>query len=242
MASTQHSANGPAVQDLTVDNITPNTVALNSQTPDPRLKYVMERLVNHLHDFVRETRLSTKEWKAGLDFLVQVGQITTDVRNESILLSDVLGVSALVDAIDHPKPPNSTEGSVLGPFHTHEAELLPSGESISSDANGEPCLCLCTVKDDQGNAISDVKVDVWETDSSGHYDVQYQDRSGPDGRAVLKTDAKGSFWFKAITPVSYPIPDDGPVGKLLASMKRHPWRPAHMHFMFEKKGWDHLIT
>jgi len=232
----------PPMKDLNIDNITENTVIINSQGGDARLKYVMERLVTHLHDFARETRLSTNEWMAALNFLVQVGQISSDVRHEFILLSDILGLSLLVDAIDHPKPPASTEGSVLGPFHTHEAEVIANGEGMSSDPAGEPCLVLCTVKDVQGKAIEGVKVDIWETDSTGHYDVQYNERDGPDGRCVMKSDAEGVFWFKAIVPVPYPIPHDGPVGKLLKLLGRHPWRPAHMHFMFEKPGWDHLIT
>ena len=131
---------------------------------------------------------------------------------------------------------------MLGPFHTHDAEDMAHGESMSNDPSGEPCLVLCTVKDSKGNPIPDVKVDIWETDSSGHYDVQYGDRDGPDGRCVMKSDSNGKFWFKAIKPVSYPIPHDGPVGKLLQKLHRHPFRPAHMHFMFEKPGWDHLIT
>lgn len=232
----------PPMLDLTIDNITENTVLINSQGPDQRLTYVMERLVTHLHDFARETRLSTTEWMAALDFLVRVGQISSDVRHEFILLSDILGLSLLVDAIDHPKPPSSTEGSVLGPFHTHEAEAMAHGDSMSHDPEGEPCLVLCTIKDVKGNPIQGVKVDIWETDSTGHYDVQHANRDGPDGRCVMKSDSEGVFWFKAIVPVPYPIPHDGPVGQLLKLLKRHPWRPAHMHFMFEKKGWDHLIT
>ena len=113
---------------------------------------------------------------------------------------------------------------------------------MSKDPNGEPCLVLCTIKDRQGNPIWDVKIDIWETDSSGHYDVQYADRNGPDGRCVMRSDQNGKFWFTAIKPVSYPIPHDGPVGKLLELLNRHPYRPAHMHFMFEKPGYDHLIT
>jgi protocatechuate 3,4-dioxygenase beta subunit len=163
-------------------------------------------------------------------------------RQEFILLSDILGLSLLVDAIDHPKPPASTEGSVLGPFHTHEAETIPNGELMSHDPEGEPCLVLCTIKDVKGSPIEGVKIDIWETDSTGHYDVQHSDRQGPDGRCVMNSDKDGIFWFKAIVPVPYPIPHDGPVGQLLKLLKRHPWRPAHMHFMFEKKGWDHLIT
>ncbi|KAI5294263.1 hypothetical protein KEM55_006701, partial [Ascosphaera atra] len=161
---------------------------------------------------------------------------------EFILLSDVLGLSLLVDSIDHPKPAGSTEGSVLGPFHTHEAEELAAGGDLSHDLKGEPLLCLCTVKDTHGNPIKDVKIDVWETDSTGHYDVQYADRSTPDGRAIIRSDGDGVFWYKAIKPVPYPIPNDGPVGKLLVALRRHCYRPSHMHFMFEKEGYDHLIT
>ncbi|OBT81482.1 hypothetical protein VE02_09267 [Pseudogymnoascus sp. 03VT05] len=234
--------NIPDVKDMNIDNITKNTILINSQGPDARVKYLLERLVTHLHDFARETRLSTTEWKTALDFLVSVGQISSDVRHEFILLSDILGLSLLVDAIDHPKQPSSTEGSVLGPFHSHEAETIESGKDISSDPNGETCLVICTVKDPSGAPIEGVKIDIWETDSSGHYDVQYSEREGPDGRCVMKSDKDGNFWFKAIVPVSYPIPHDGPVGRLLKLLHRHPWRPAHMHFMFEKEGWDHLIT
>ncbi|KAF7870448.1 hypothetical protein EAF04_004192 [Stromatinia cepivora] len=232
----------PPMKDLTIDNITENTIRINSQGSDERLTYVMERLVTHLHDFARETRLSTKEWMAALDFLVKVGQISSDVRHEFILLSDILGLSLLVDAIDHPKPPTSTEGSVLGPFHTHDAETIASGEKLSHDPQGEPCLILCTLKDVTGHPIPDVKIDIWETDSTGHYDVQREIREGPDGRCIMQSDSQGEFWFRAIVPVPYPIPHDGPVGRLLKLLKRHPWRPAHMHFMFQKTGWDHLIT
>lgn len=131
---------------------------------------------------------------------------------------------------------------MLGPFHTHDADDMAHGDVVCRDAAGEPCLVLCTVKDPSGAPVPDVKIDIWETDSSGHYDVQYKDRQMPDGRAVMRSDAQGEFWFKAIKPVSYPIPHDGPVGKLLEKLHRHPFRPAHMHFMFEKPGWDHLIT
>lgn len=232
----------PPLKDLTIENITENVHMINSRTPDPRLKYILERLVTHVHDFARETRLSTNEWMAGIDFLTSVGQICSDVRQEFILLSDIIGLSLLVDSIDHPKPPASTEGTVLGPFHTHEAQHEPAGSLISHDPEGEPCLVLCTVKDTSGKPISDVKIDIWETDSKGFYDVQYADRDGPDGRVVMESDHDGVFWFKAIVPVPYPIPHDGPVGRLLKLLKRHPYRPSHMHFMFNKQGYDHLIT
>lgn len=164
------------------------------------------------------------------------------MRQEFILLSDILGLSLLVDSIDHPRPKHSTEGTVLGPFHSHEAEDMAHGDAISHDPQGEPCLVFCTIKDCDGNPVPDVKVDIWEADSSGHYDVQYADREGPEGRCVMKSDQDGRFWFKATKPVSYPIPHDGPVGKLLQKLHRHPFRPAHMHFMFEKPGYDQLIT
>lgn len=147
-----------------------------------------------------------------------------------------------MDSIDHPKPLKSTEGTVLGPFHTANAETTSSGDTISHDPDGEPCLVVCTVKDTEGNPIPDVTIDVWETDSKGFYDVQYPERSTPDGRAILTSDANGKFWFKAIVPVPYPIPHDDPVGKLLKVLKRHPYRPSHMHFMFKKHGYDNLIT
>jgi protocatechuate 3,4-dioxygenase beta subunit len=232
----------PPMKDLTVDNITENVITINSLCEDQRMKYILERLVTHLHDFARETRLSSDEWMTGLQFLTEVGQICTTVRQEFILLSDVLGLSILVDSIDHPKPPGSTEGTVLGPFHTHDAEDMPNGESMSHDPKGEPLLVVCTLRDTEGRPIEGVKIDIWETDSTGHYDVQYAGREGPDGRCVMRSNKEGLFWFKAITPVPYPIPHDGPVGKLLKKLHRHPYRPSHMHFMFEKEGYDHLIT
>ncbi|PKS09357.1 hypothetical protein jhhlp_003971, partial [Lomentospora prolificans] len=234
--------NTPPLLDLTIDNITPNTNRINSQSSNARLTYLMTRLVTHLHDFARETRLSTDEWMHALNFLVQCGQISSDVRHEFILLSDILGLSLLVDSINHPKPPDSTEGSVLGPFHTHDAPTLDNGSKMAYDPKGEPLFCLCTVKDRHGNPIQGVKIDIWETDSTGHYDVQHEGRDEPSERCVMVSDENGMFWFECIKPVSYPIPHDGPVGKLLEKLNRHCWRPAHLHFMFEKEGWDHLIT
>lgn len=233
----------PPMKDLTTDNITDNVETINSRCPDPRLKFLLERLVNHLHDFARETRLSISEWESTIKFLVDVGRISTDVRHEFVLLSDVLGLSLLVDAIDHPKVPNTTESTVLGPFHTLDAHHVEHGHQISNDADGEPMLAVCTVKDTKGRPIPGVAVDVWETDSKGFYDVQYADRGDkPDGRAIVESDKDGVIFFKAIVPVPYPIPSDGPVGKLLERLKRHCYRPSHMHFMFKKEGFDRLIT
>ncbi|KAF2687419.1 aromatic compound dioxygenase [Lentithecium fluviatile CBS 122367] len=244
MAGARPKVEVPILKDLTIDNITENVHRINSQGSDPRMKYILERLVSHMHDFARETRLSTQEWMEGIEFLTAVGKKCTDVRQEFILLSDTLGLSLLVDSIDHPKPPASTEGTVLGPYHTHDAQDIPTGSSISADPDGEPLLCLCTVKSTTGAPIQDVKIDIWETDSKGVYDVQYEHYTGdrPDGRAVIRSDKEGVFWFKAIVPVPYRIPNDGPVGQMLEQLGRHPWRPSHMHFMFEKEGFDHLIT
>ncbi|PGG95081.1 hypothetical protein AJ79_10279, partial [Helicocarpus griseus UAMH5409] len=233
----------PPLKDLTTTNITPNTIRINSTCPSPRLRYLLSRLVTHLHDLARETRLSTTEWSTALQFLIDVGKISSPQRNEFILLSDILGLSLLVDAIDHPKPPGATEGSVLGPFHVHDdVPTFVDGELISHDERGELMLAVCSVRDRGGRGIEGVQVDIWETDSSGRYDVQYSGGSGQkDGRGVMYSDARGGFWFKAIKPVSYPIPHDGPVGKLLGVLGRHPFRPAHMHFMFRGGGWDNLI-
>lgn len=230
------------MKDLTTDNITDNVHAINSSCSDPRLRFLLERLVVHLHDFARETRLSIPEWEAAIKFLLAVAAISSDVRQEFILLSDVLGLSLLVDAIDHPKLAGSTEGTVLGPFHTQDAHRVEAGAAISADEDGEPLLVVCTVKDTGGRPLPGVAVDVWETDSKGFYDVQYADRKGPDGRGVVVSDEDGVISFRAIVPVPYPIPHDGPVGKLLSRLGRHPYRPSHMHFMFKKEGYDRLIT
>lgn len=181
--------------------------------------------------------------RAGTTFTKSHRLTPTLPSQEFILLSDILGLSLLVDSIDHPKPPASTEGTVLGPFHTHDASYLPPGSNISADPSGTPLLVLCTLKTTSGTPIPNAAIDVWETDSHGKYDVQYSDRGDKaDGRAVVKSNEEGVFWFKGIVPVPYPIPDDGPVGKLLERLGRHCWRPSHMHFMFEKEGFDRLVT
>ncbi|KAM0511602.1 hypothetical protein ACHAPE_009752 [Trichoderma viride] len=164
------------------------------------------------------------------------------LRKEFILLSDILGVSLLVDAIDHPKPKGATEGTVLGPFHTHEADDVTNGAKISTDPQGKPLLAICKVRNLAGQPIENARIDVWETDSKGFYDVQYADHDGPNGRAVLTSDKEGKFWFRAIVPVPYPIPSDGPVGKLLGTLNRHYYRPSHVHFMLDHSVYDPLIT
>lgn len=229
-------------KDLTIDCITENVQRINSRCGDARMKFLFERLVSHVHDFARETRLSVSEWEVSIQFLVEVGKISTDTRHEFILLSDILGLSLLVDSIDHPKPANSTDGTILGPFHTADAHHVGAGEAISHDPDGEPLLAVCSIRDTSGRPLAGVAVDVWETDSKGFYDVQYTSRECPDGRAILTSDEDGLFIFRAIVPVPYPIPSDGPVGVLLGKLNRHPYRPSHMHFMFKKEGFDRLVT
>ncbi|KAL2881474.1 hypothetical protein SGCOL_003040 [Colletotrichum sp. CLE4] len=166
----------PSLKDLTTSNITQNVHAINAKCANTRTRYLLQHLVTHLHDFARDTNLTTQEWETAIAFLTDVGKTCTSVRQEFVLLSDVLGLSLLVDSLDHPKPQGTgaTEGTVLGPFHTHEAKDVPHGEMISRDGEGEPMLVVGTVRNTRGEAISGCKVDVWETDSKGFYDVQYE--------------------------------------------------------------------
>lgn len=213
------------------ENITENVHLINSTCKNARTRFVFEQLVTHLHDFARSVRLSTDEWMAAIEFLTKIGQISNDLRHEMILLSDTLGLSLLVDSIDHPKTNASTEGTVLGPFHTHDAYETDNGYVLHTDPDATRLFVLCNIKDTNGKPIPNAKIDVWEGDSKGFYDVQNPNRDGPDGRAVLHSDKDGIFFFNAIVPVPYPIPDDGPVGAMLRMLGRHPNRPGHVHFM-----------
>jgi len=179
--------------------------------PDDRLRFLINKLTEHLHDFARETALTTEEWMTALQFLTSTGQICTSTRQEFILLSDVLGLSVLVDALNHPKPKGATENTVLGPFFTEDAADVGLGESIVSELAEEEKWCLVKgrVTDEVGRGIEGAVIEVWETDETGHYDTQYSDRSHPDYRGRLRSDKNGDFWFKAIRPVPYPIPHDG---------------------------------
>ncbi|KAK6464689.1 Intradiol ring-cleavage dioxygenase [Scheffersomyces coipomensis] len=230
------------ILDMSDETITENTIAVNSQHKDQRLLYVMERLVQHLHDFAREVRLSTEEWEAAIQFLTETGKMCSDIRQEFVLLSDTMGFSVLVDGISHPKPDTATIGTLLGPFHTHDAEEHEHGTSISSEGKGEPLLIEGLITDTNGNPLADTKIDLWHCDENGFYDTQYADRDGADMRGVVHSKSDGSFVIKATRPVAYPIPHDGPVGKLLQKLNRHPYRPAHIHFIIEKPGYDKLIT
>jgi protocatechuate 3,4-dioxygenase beta subunit len=232
----------PPMKDLTTDNITDNVVLTNNQCNDPRTRFIFEHLVRHLHDFARETRLTSQEWMTAIEFLTAIGQISDNLRAEMILLSDTLGLSLLVDAIDHPRPSNATEGTVLGPFHTHDAPVTENGYVLHEDPTAERLFVLCTLKDTQGRPIVNAQCDVWEGDAHGIYDVQNPNREHPDGRAVIRSNDQGIFYFTAVVPVPYPVPDDGPVGDMLKILNRHPNRPGHIHFMIDSPGYDKLVT
>jgi catechol 1,2-dioxygenase len=214
-------------------------------SPDasPRLREVMSILVRHMHAAVKEAEVTTEEWMTAIEFLTQTGHMCTDWRQEFILLSDVLGVSMLVDAINHDRPAGSTENTVLGPFYVSGAPEYDNGANISLDGKGEPLLVRGRVTDTNGAPVAGAIVDVWAANDDGFYDVQ-QKGVQPDHnlRGVFRTDDDGRYWFRTAKPRYYPIPDDGPVGKMLAALGRRPNRAAHLHFIVKADGFDPVIT
>jgi hydroxyquinol 1,2-dioxygenase len=211
-------------------------------TPDPRLKAIMTSLVRHLHDFVRDVGPTFEEWNGAIDFLTRTGQMCSDTRQEFILLSDTLGVSMLVDAINHHMPQGATQTTVLGPFYVQNPPELPHGADVSHGLKGEPLFVEGSVASADGSPLADAVVDIWQSDDEGFYDVQRPDLKQPTLRARFRTDAQGRFFFWSIMPNFYPIPDDGPVGQMLRATNRHPYRPAHVHFMISAPGHETLIT
>lgn len=209
----------------------------------PRMAEVMSCLVKHLHAFAKETHLTQAEWDIGIDFLTRTGQICSAERQEFILLSDVLGFSMLVDAINNRRPAGATENTVFGPFHVADAPIRAMGDTISLDGKGEACLFEGKVIDLHGTPIEGACVDVWSDNADGFYDVQ-QPGIQPkwNNRGRFFTGRDGAYAFRGIKPTSYPIPDDGPVGKMLAHLGRHPYRPAHMHFLVTAPGFQKLVT
>jgi hydroxyquinol 1,2-dioxygenase len=230
------------MRNITEHNITDAVVARLEACSDPRLKEVLGALVRHLHDFVRETRLTEAEWERGIRFLTETGHITDAKRQEFILLSDTLGVSMLTVAQNHAKPAGATEATVFGPFHVSGAPVFDNGQDIAAGAPGEPLFVRCTVSDLDGRPVAGATIDVWQSDEDGFYDVQRPELREARARGVLHSDAQGRFAFRSILPVAYPIPTDGPVGQLLVATGRHPWRPAHVHFMIQAPGFETLIT
>ncbi|WP_246697214.1 MULTISPECIES: dioxygenase [unclassified Rhizobium] len=210
---------------------------------NPRLAAVMACLVKHLHNFAREIELTQEEWEFGVDFLTRTGQICRQERQEFILLSDTLGLSMLVDAVNNRRPEGATENTVFGPFHVEGAPVRQMGDQICLDRKGESCLFIGRVLDLDGNPVEGARIDVWSDNAQGYYDVQQPDLQPKwNNRGVFLTGPDGAYNFVGIKPVSYPIPDDGPVGKMLAALGRHPFRPAHMHYMVRADGFQKLVT
>jgi len=209
----------------------------------PRLREVMTLLIRHLHAFVREAALTQDEWRVAIDFLTRTGQMCSESRQEFILLSDILGVSMLVDAINNEGGERITDSTVLGPFYTGPQRELANGDSILlREEDGEPLVLRGRVAKEQGVPIAGAKVEVWQTATNQLYDVQDAEQPRGHLRATFRTDADGHYEFKTVMPVSYPIPSDGPAGQLLESLGRHPFRPAHVHFMISAPGYRTLIT
>ena len=214
-----------------------------ADTPDPRLRQVMTSLVHHLHAFVKDVELSEEEWGFAIDFLTRTGHMSNEVRQEFILLSDVLGVSMLVETINHRTGGTSTESTVLGPFHMVESPVRELGADIALDGKGTPCLVSGQVTGPDGEPLAGAAVDVWQTNEDGFYDVQQPGIQPPGNlRGLFTTDEDGRYWFRSVVPRYYPIPDDGPVGELLAATNRHPNRPAHLHFIVDAPGYRPVTT
>ena len=224
------------------EQITRNVLDSMANTPNPRLKQVMTSLIIHLHTFIREVELSQEEWALGIQFLTRVGQICDEKRQEFILLSDITGTSMLVDAINHRLSEGATESTVFGPFYREGAPELPMGATISQDGRGEPAVVTGQVRSTNGTPIAGALLDVWETDENGLYEQQDPEQPDMNLRGKFRTDHEGRYFFVGIKPVSYAIPDDGPIGQLLRALSRHPFRPAHIHLLVSADGFMSVTT
>jgi hydroxyquinol 1,2-dioxygenase len=231
------------MRELDEHNITDEVIRRIAGCDNARLKTLVTVLVRHLHAFAREVELTEAEWVAAIAFLTRTGQICDEKRQEFILLSDTLGLSTLVDAINNRAAPGATQSTVLGPFFVEEAPLAAQGSDIDpgDERGGESLYVDVQVTDPHGRAVPNARVDVWHSDAEGFYDVQ-RDGQNAARRARFSTGPDGELRFWTTTPASYPIPDDGPVGDLLKATARHPWRPAHVHFMIDAPGFRRLVT
>jgi protocatechuate 3,4-dioxygenase beta subunit len=215
-----------------------------ADAPDPRVRRVLASLIQHLHAFVRESELTTEEWMRGIDFLTRTGHTSGPTRQEFILLSDVLGVSMLVDAVNHRGRGGATETTVLGPFYVGEHRIAPHGTDLGADAPGPRVFVDAQVTDAAGQPLAGAEIDVWHAGTDGFYDSQrpgYQ-LDAPELRARFVSGKSGEFFFRTVVPHSYPVPTDGPVGELLAASGRHAMRPAHIHFLLRHPGYQTLVT
>jgi len=203
---------------------------------DSRFKRIMTSLITHLHDFVREVKLTDSEWLAAIQFLTDVGQTCTNKRQEFILLSDTLGVSVLVITLNHPADEGSVESTVLGPFYWEGAPDLPRGSNLAEGVTGEPVFYSGRVLDAAGRPLENALLDIWSGDGEGNYDMQIAGETGMRARGRIRSDADGCYWFRSIKPTFYPVPTDGPVGVMLRKMGRHPYRPGHIHMIVSAPG------
>jgi hydroxyquinol 1,2-dioxygenase len=227
---------------LADDDLTQAVLASFDGARGERFKTVAQSLVRHLHAFITEVELSEDEWRQGIDFLTRVGHITDERRQEFILLSDVLGASMLVIGINHRAPGSATESTVFGPFFVEGSPAFENGDDLAAGAPGEPCLIEGRALSTDGTPLSGARIEVWQADEDGLYDVQRSELTQPQGRGHLHATEDGRFWFWTVKPQPYPIPDDGPVGELLAAGGRSPMRPAHVHFMITAPGHRPVVT
>src|SRR5438067_7852278 len=238
----QQSANG-ARRNKTKDDITAEVLARFSGTSDPRLREIMLALINHLHAFVKEVQLTEAEWFQAIEILTEAGKMCSDKRQEFILFSDTLGVSMAVDLLDHRKPDGATESTVFGPFHRLGAPEMPMGGNIAHrDRTGTPTLVRGRVLDLDGKPVANALLDIWQTQSNGLYDAQDEKPNELHMRGKFRSDAEGRYLIRTVLPINYPIPSDGPVGAMLRATGRHPWRPAHIHFVVSADGYEPVTT
>ena len=228
---------------FTEDNSAEVVTARNAKAKDERLREIMGAVTRHLHAAIKEIEPTQAEWMEAIRFLTATGHKCDDWRQEYILLSDVLGVSMLVDAINSRRPAGASENTVLGPFHIGGTPEYSMGTNICLDGKGEDLVVRGRVLDVDGNPVEGAKIDVWQANDEGFYDVQ-QKGIQPDFnlRGVFRTGEDGSYWFKAVRPRHYSIPTDGPVGKLLEDLGRHPYRPAHLHYIVSADGYEEITT
>jgi hydroxyquinol 1,2-dioxygenase len=230
------------MRELDEKSITGAVIERMSQCRDPRFREVMTSLVTHLHDFVREVRLTEAEWLTAIQFLTEVGKTCTDKRQEYILLSDTLGISVLVITVNHPADQGNVESTVMGPFYWANAPDLPLGSDLSVGVKGEPTFYSGRVLSLDGQPLADALLDIWSGDGEGNYDMQIPGESGMKARGRIRTDAAGRYRFRSIRPTFYPVPTDGPVGGMLRKMGRHPYRPGHIHMIVSAAGHSPVTT
>jgi protocatechuate 3,4-dioxygenase beta subunit len=230
------------MRNLTETNLSDAVIAAMDGARDARFKTIMTSLIRHLHAFIQEVGLTETEWLAGIRFLTAVGQKCDEKRQEFILLSDTLGATTMKDLVNNRKPPGVTEYTILGPFHRPDAPELPLSANIAGDLPGEPTIIRGRVLAASGSPIPNARLDVWQSDAEGFYDLQMSNIQGTVLRGVFYTDSEGRYSFRTIKPAYYPIPDDGPVGQMLAAMGRHPYRPAHIHFIISADGYKSVTT